>query len=325
MSFRQLNDASPGAIGALNTMLRELFLRLSGEFTARGIKILRQGSGGGALTLEKPASSALEGDAVMDLSGSALRVMENGGNRRGVTMDFAACGLNGASLLYHSGNFLAGVHYLPPSGGAIAGSLAINSQQSGSVVLSVAAAQGQTANLQEWRSAAGALLASVNKDGSIGAGAATFTGNAQVCKDSPLFLAQRQGAGQYGGLAVYDNTTLRGCLYWDFVNNRFVLSENGGANVYRLWHEGNDGLGSGLEADKVDGFHVQKGTAASSAAPETDVTVNYSGFSAIPSVVCQARSLAAGSVIIKTNTITATSFRARCNVAGVIFDWVAVG
>ncbi len=33
-----------------------------------------------------------------------------------------------------------------------------------------------------------------------------------------------------------------------------------GANAYKLWHEGNDGSGSGLDADTVDGLEVHTGT-----------------------------------------------------------------
>ena len=49
---------------------------------------------------------------------------------------------------------------------------------------------------------------------------------------------------------------------------------NNGSGTYTLWHSGNDGSGSGLDADTVDGIHASSFAQLSGATFTGDITVN---------------------------------------------------
>ena len=54
-----------------------------------------------------------------------------------------------------------------------------------------------------------------------------------------------------------------------------------GSNKYRVWHEGNDGSGSGLDADKVDGQHMTSSSDVALGSLDLNNGVNHSGAGAI--------------------------------------------
>jgi hypothetical protein len=68
--------------------------------------------------------------------------------------------------------------------------------------------------------------------------------------------------GKNGGgdsrISLYDdNSNTWRSLMWDDSLNDWRIEDNGGS--YReLWHSGNDGAGSGLDADKLDGAHLSQ-------------------------------------------------------------------
>jgi hypothetical protein len=283
MPYRQWRG--PGEAGSLNDMLRELFQKLSGVFSARGIKVLRQGSEGGTLTLEAPAASGLSGDIAIDCDGSSLRRRENGGSKRGVTLDLTACAAGGASRVFHSEN---------DGGGSGLDADMVDGKH-----------LSELPQLAQNSAAMQLDLQSGDNGGRFYLRQPVGYGDGSVeCFLWRSYFFIREAQGQYRGLHIDLNTCAPG------------------GNP--LWHSGNDGLGSGMDADMVDGLHMQRGSATTGAA-EADFTVSLSGFNGPPSVICQARTSAAGSVCIKTNGVTASSFMVRSNVANVPFDWVAVG
>jgi hypothetical protein len=65
-------------------------------------------------------------------------------------------------------------------------------------------------------------------------------------------------------------------FYYDFTNNRWTFDEVPYVATNTIWHAGNDGAGSGLDADTVDGAHV--GTSGAKI-PLTNGTNIWSGTS----------------------------------------------
>jgi len=74
-------------------------------------------------------------------------------------------------------------------------------------------------------------------------------------------------------VAGYNSTN----IYWRSGNP----SDVGGAGTWhgwqKIWHEGNDGAGSGLDADKVDGHNLTVSTTAPSNPSTNDIWIDISG------------------------------------------------
>lgn len=69
-----------------------------------------------------------------------------------------------------------------------------------------------------------------------------------------LILNRTSASGTWGPSIIfqYDGTT-NGTL--TMTSNQLYIGDNG-SNRHKAWHEGNDGSGSGLDADKIDGYHA---------------------------------------------------------------------
>lgn len=70
-----------------------------------GFYVRRQNdaSEGAEFTMQKPVTSSLAGDVIVDINGNNFRIFESGGSFKGVTLDISACGSQ--STLLHSSNF----------------------------------------------------------------------------------------------------------------------------------------------------------------------------------------------------------------------------
>jgi hypothetical protein len=135
-----------------------------------------------------------------------------------------------------------------------------------------------------------------------------FNGLLQMYNDAGIDITN---TGQINGLQVYQPTSGADALMTFQVAGDFAvhfglsgddnqLSVGGwslGANKYKIWHEGNDGTGSGLDADLLDGQH---GTAFVSAVSVVNPTSPSSGYQTLGSV---SASIASGTLTITLNWV----------------------
>lgn len=81
-----------------------------------------------------------------------------------------------------------------------------------------------------------------------------LTGGTLRNAGTPLIINRNNGGGfSYIQYLQNDSTSLGYLGLWD---GRGVVYSPDFSNFYSLWHEGNDGSGSGLDADTVDGKHA---------------------------------------------------------------------
>lgn len=88
----------------------------------------------------------------------------------------------------------------------------------------------------------------------------TITAGVPIVSTSNITAKGNMYVGTNGGgdsnIYCYDdNSNTWRTLQWHDGNNEWRVEDNNGV-FYRLWHAGNDGAGSGLDADKVDGIHA---------------------------------------------------------------------
>lgn len=83
----------------------------------------------------------------------------------------------------------------------------------------------------------------------------TITGDVVISHDSPYLFLNRPGVTPaYAGLEVQDDGTPVGSLDYDFTSGDWLTKK--GASRYKIWDAENDGAGSGLDADLLDGLQA---------------------------------------------------------------------
>jgi hypothetical protein len=103
------------------------------------------------------------GQAIRLSLGDSLNGIQNANNNRMQLQSFWGMEIYGHRYVYTPIGFAAGNHSLDPS-------LNVYGTTTGTPVLVVTGANGQTGNLQEWRSSSGTALVVVNSSGSVGIG-----------------------------------------------------------------------------------------------------------------------------------------------------------
>lgn len=103
----------------------------------------------------------------------------------------------------------------------------------------------------------------------------------------------------------------------------------------KIWHAGNDGSGSGLDADKLDGWHsdnfylrtrFDSGSVTLGTASWTSVSFGHT-FSSTPKVVISANTSTSGAISPKVKSVTTTGFDATIGgsgYSGINCDWIAI-
>lgn len=121
------------------------------------------------------------------------------------------------------------------------------------------------------------------------------------------------------------------------VNDLCVGGWSMGAQNYKIWHQGNDGSGSGLDADKLDGYHatqiynnavthcVRRGTVNLNDSSWTQVNFS-SAMPGIPTVVLTVNTSNSGSIVGKVRNVTATGFQGVIGGSGAAsdFNYIAI-
>ena len=90
------------------------------------------------------------------------------------------------------------------------------------------------------------------------------------------------------------------------IGDSLIFSPNGGSSNYAVWHENNDGSGSGMDADKLDG---QQGS----------YYLNYNNFSNTPTIPTNNNQLTNGAGYVTTNTTYTADGDYGMNLSGTTF------
>ena len=98
---------------------------------------------------------------------------------------------------------------------------------------------------------------------------AGLSANATIA-GGPYNFYEVRGTGGAAALAFHRPGVFAGFLGIDSDNHWKVGGWSYGPNSYKLWHEGNDGAGSGLDADTLDGQHATAFAAAAHTHPGID-------------------------------------------------------
>ena len=120
------------------------------------------------------------------------------------------------------------------------------------------------------------VTGTVTTDGLTVSGAATFTGQISGTGQKGILL------GTHGRVYEYESGSTHDLWFYNsYATNGLVIRTDGSLKFYDtdyrdIWHSGNDGSGSGLDADLLDGYHASTGSTTSSSA-NTIVLRNWGG------------------------------------------------
>ena len=197
----------------------------NGVVTIGGTSV--SGGEGGELRLTHAPTTSLAGSSVIiDMQTSSLRVFEDASPFRGAYIDLTTC--NSQSKIWHDGNDGSGSGLDADLLDGVQGTSFLRSDQADIASQRI---QFSANNTNSWDTIATASASQgafeVFNDGSgTDAFMAFHVGNDYACY-----------FGLDGG-----------------INDIAVGGWSMGANSYRIWHQGNDGSGSGLDADTLDGL-----------------------------------------------------------------------
>jgi hypothetical protein len=202
----------------------------AGAITANYLTINAQNAAageGGEIALAKSNVGSLAANVLIDINGNNLRIFEGGGTYRGVLLDFTACGSQ--SLLWHANN--------DGSGSGLDADL-LDGFDSSAIVLTRSTVLSTNATDFNTITTAGTYTVSGN---------ATWTGST----NGPT------SAYAYGQLVVTTNGTIVTQNYYTHDTTGHWVRSKFNASDWRAWQEYwtnlNDGAGSGLDADLLDG------------------------------------------------------------------------
>ena len=216
---------------------------LNGTLTVGGTSV--NGSEGGEIKLTHAPGGSLNGNnVVIDINGNNLRIFEDSSPVRGFYLPINEGGNGIASKIWHQNNDGSGSGLDADTVDGLQSSSFLRSDTSDDFhgdtsgnVLSFKVVDGRTFNSS---SANLSPLQIVQNSSSAGDAAMTFHLNARHAR--------------YFGL---DSAT----------NDLFTGGWSAGSTKFKIWHQGNDGTGSGLDADTVDG--IQAGSFLRSDANDT--------------------------------------------------------
>ena len=143
-----------------------------------------------------------------------------------------------------------------------------------------------------------------------------------VIEDSQTTLLQgyleacRNSYGNYIG--IWNRNQSMGIWIGDVNSNAPVFAKNDGTDQYEMWHAGNDGTGSGLDADLLDGQHANYFAAASALSDYVTLatTQTISGAKTFTSNVTATNFIGA----LSGNASTATKLASAISLWGLSFD-----
>ncbi len=118
--------------------------------------------------------------------------------------------------------------------------------------------------IQARNSGAAAQLDLNPHGGLVQAGAGGLSTTGDVTAENDIYVG-RNGGGDSLIHFYDDNSDTWRTLRWDDSANDWVVEDNGGV-ARTLWHAGNDGAGSGLDADTVDTYQPSAGSSPPSGA-----------------------------------------------------------
>ncbi|NIK67945.1 hypothetical protein [Paenibacillus sp. BK720] len=103
----------------------------------------------------------------------------------------------------------------------------------------------------------------------------TFTGNVTAGGDV-IVTNDNTGVTLFGGAKVYKKMGAGLAFRRHSADVDPVVENNAGTSSWKIWHAGNGGAGSGMDADKVDGFDFDQALKTTSSATFAGMTVNGS-------------------------------------------------
>lgn len=169
------------------------------------------------------------------------------------SVDGSGSGLNADYLDGQHASYFATAssltNYLPKSGGTLSGNLTVGStSRAANTVVKSLSADGYNAGFESYGNSQGTGYMFVGQSASYGGGMfyngdgtpAFATGEAS---DRVTFYRVASGAKH----AVFS---------YPYGSNVVTFESTPEVGSYTVWHSGNDGSGSGLDADKLDGYHA---------------------------------------------------------------------
>jgi hypothetical protein len=202
----------------------------AGIITANYLSVTAQnaaGGEGGEIVLAKSDIGSLSGNIIFDINGNNLRIFENGGAFRGVLLNITGCGSQ--STLWHANN---------DGAGSTLDADLLDGFDSSAIVLTRSTTVSTNATDFNTITTPGTYTVSGNN---------TWTGST----NGPT------SAYPYGQLVVTTNGTIVTQNYYTHDTTGHWVRSKFNASDWRTWQEYwtnlNDGAGSGLDADLLDG------------------------------------------------------------------------
>lgn len=202
---------------------------LNGIFTVGGSSV--SGNEGGEIRFTHSPNSSLGGnEIVLDVVNSNFRIFEGGGNTRGFYLDLTSASNSAAGKIFHDGN---------DGSGSGLDSDTVDGIQASSFLRSDAT-DTLTGNEYTFSSSANQkIILSGSTDPYIRFKEGT-TNKAYI---------QWNSSGYLDLVNQEDSSLIR-------IRDNITFSPDGGTSNYKIWNSGNDGTGSGLDSDTVDGIQA---------------------------------------------------------------------
>jgi hypothetical protein len=231
---------------------------------------LASGDEGGQINLAKPPNATIAGGITIDVFQNQLRFFVQGGAAKGAYIDMSSTADGVGTNLLGASVPGDGTLTLAVSGTGLSGSASFTANQSSGSTFTVTsnATSANTVSTIVARDASGDFSA-----GTITASGLTLNGNSTFSNGLFTFntpagsLGNAAGAvntlqvrQETGNTDAFQSFHVNGDYAVHFgldgtTNDLFVGGWSMGANKYKIWHAGNDGTGSGLDADTVDGYN----------------------------------------------------------------------